>query len=206
MRSREATNFGKALYRTIIKHQPETEILGKEVFLCNVQNMEKEITDEEAQKRLSTHLIKYSQTVSQSFAIREKEMSQVVVPYLMLEMVSNPNNQNEADPMNNLEEPTEVSINQSNVSSVSVDQPNIVNESNDFFQRFRENLERLKPKIIALISQHWKPVVGGIAFGTIAFAVARTLLGLAPKQALFAGGGLGFVVLFAWEAYNILKD
>jgi len=189
MRSKGATQFGKTLYKKLTENQHQTEHLFEQIFLNNLQNMENKITDEEAQQKMSTELVNYTNDISSQFnSSQEREMAQGIVPYLMLEYVSNVNL-----PINNMEQIQE---------DRPDDQQNNHGFHKDFHEKFKANLEKLKPWIFENIKKHWKSIVGATAFGGITFAVTKFVLGLTANKALLMGGGLGLAVFLGLEVYD----
>jgi len=189
MKSKGATQFGKTLYKRLIENQHQTEHLFEQIFLNNLNNMENKITDEEAQQKMSTELVNYTNDISRQFnSSGEKEMAQGIVPYIMLEYISNAN-----IPGNSIEQIAE---------NIPIDQQNNNNFYKDFHQKFKANLEKLKPWIFENIEKHWKSIAGATAFGGIAYAVTKFVLGMTANKALLMGGGLGLAVFLGWEVYD----
>lgn len=191
MSGKDASHFGKTLYKRLVSNQSQTEHLFEQIFLNNIKNIEQQLTDEEAQQKMSTEIVNYTLDISRQFSsARERDMAQGIIPYIMLEYVSDAS-----------APPTEINLNEgdggeNNQNGLGFD------PLKDFTQKFRDNLERLKPCILENIAKHWKSVGGGLAIGGISYAVTRFVLGCTANKALLMGGGLGIAVLLGWEVYE----
>lgn len=191
MSKKEASQFGKSLYTRLVGNQSETEHLFEQLFINNVRNIEKKITDEEAQQKMSMELVNYTNDISKEFGSpREKEIAQGIIPYIMLEYVSNTSAQlvdlqipNDAEKQNN----------QSN---------NNLPSHIEFLENFKKNLERLKPSILENIARHWKSIAGAATLGATAYTVTKFVLGFSAKEAILMGGGLGLALFIGWEVYE----
>ena len=189
MSSQDARHFGKSLFHKLTNNQAQTEDLFEQIFLNNVHNIESRITDEEAQQRMSSEIINYTTSISEHFTSpKEKEMAQGIIPYIMLEYASN----------SNVELPGKSSIDEEKQQ----EQPNPNKPLKDSSQKFKENLERLKPYILENIARHWRPVAGAATIGGLTYAVTKFMLGCTAKRALLMGGGLGLAVFIGWEVYE----
>ncbi len=186
-----ATQFGKSLYKKLIENRLQTEHLFEQIYLSNVRNMDNQLTDEEAQQKMSTELINYTVEISREFhSPRERQMAQGIVPYLMMEHISiasSHSNSNE-----NIEDEKEESNSDNNYKS--------------FTERFKLNLEKLKPIIFENITKHWRSVAGAAAIGGMAYAVTKFVLGMTANKALLMGGGLGVAVFIGLEVYENFQN
>lgn len=191
MSRKEASQFGKALYKRLAENQSQTEHLFEQIFVNNVRNIEKKITDEEAQQKMSMELVNYTNDISRQFSSsREKEIAQGIIPYIMLEYVSDTSAQ-----LVDLGIPNDAEI-QNNQSN------NNMPINKDFIESFKKNLERLKPSILENIAKHWKSIAGSAVLGATAYAATKFVLGFSAKEAILMGGGLGLALFIGWEVYE----
>lgn len=191
MSGREANHFGKSLYKRLIHNQSQTERLFEQIYYNNVHNMENKITDEEAQERISNEIVNYTTDVSRDFSCsRENEMARGIIPYIMLEYVTDASahigSQDNFD-----DDRSEHS------SSNSNSEPH-----KDFAQRFKENLLKLKPYILEKITKHWGAVAGSTVLGATAYVVTKFVLGCTANKAFLMGSSLGLAIFLGWEVYD----
>ena len=140
MSSQDARHFGKSLFHKLTDNQAQTEDLFEQIYLNNVHNIESRISDEEAQQRMSSEIINYTTSISGHFTSpKEREMAQGIIPYIMLEYASS----------SNVEPAGKSSFDEEKQQ----EQPNQSKPHTDFSQKFRENLERLKPYILEKYNQ-----------------------------------------------------
>jgi len=191
MSGKGATQFGKSLYKKLIENRQSTERLFEQIYLNNVRNMDNQMTDEEAQQKMSTELINYTQEISREFqSPREREMAQGIVPYLMLEHISIASSHSNSH--ENIEEEKEDNETERKYKG--------------FTERFKANLEKLKPIIFENITKHWRSAAGAAAIGGMAYAVTKFMLGMTANKALLMGGGLGVAVFIGLEVYEKFQN
>jgi len=182
--------FRIAEHQRLTGNQSQTEHLFEQIFINNVGNIDKEITDEEAQQKISTDLVNFTVEVSKQFGSpKEKELAQGIIPYIMLEYVGDINSESISTDLINEEERSD-------------SQSNSNKPQKGFGQLFRENLERLKPSILENIAKHWKSIAGATTLGATAHTVTKFALGYTAPKAILMSGSLALALFIGWEVYE----
>jgi len=119
-------------------------------------------------------------------------MARGIIPYIMLEYVTDASAQ--VNNLDNFDEDKSEGHYSNGSGSGEVHK--------DFGQRFKENLQKLKPYILEKIAKHWRALTGSTVLGATAYLVTKFVLGCSPNKAFLMGSGLGIALFLGWEVYE----